>query len=55
MVDEYGYQFGSRFIFNSCWDNDFYVITNSDQNDNKQAFSNLSSYEYIIDPLYPKK
>jgi hypothetical protein len=55
MVDEYGYQFGSRFIFNSCWDKDFYIITNSEQNDNKQAFSNLSSFEYIIDPLYPKK
>jgi len=31
MVDEYGYQFNSRFIFNSSWDIDFYLITNSYQ------------------------
>jgi hypothetical protein len=55
MVDEYGYQFGSRFIFDSSWDKDFYILTNSDQNVNKQVFSNLSNYEYIIDPLIPKK
>ena len=54
MVDEYGYQFGTRFIFNSSWDKDFYIITNSDQNINKQIFSNLSSIEYIIDPIKPK-
>jgi len=51
MVDEYGYQFGARFIFNSSWDKDFYIVTNSDQNINKQVFSNLSHVEYIIDPL----
>jgi hypothetical protein len=51
MVDEYGYQYSSRFIFNSSWDKDFYLITTSDQNPNKQIFSNLSHVEYIIDPL----
>lgn len=51
MVDEYGYQYSSRFIFNSSWDKDFYLITTSDQNVNKQIFSNLSHVEYIIDPL----
>jgi len=51
MVDEYGYQFSSRFIFNSSWDKDFYVITNADQNINKQIFSKFSKYEYIIDPI----
>ena len=54
MCDEFGYQFSSRFIFNSSWDHNFYVITNSEQNVNKQAFSNLSNYEYIIDPIKPK-
>ena len=51
MVDEYGYQFGSRFIFNSSWDKDFYIVTNSDQNINKQVFANLSNVEYIIAPI----
>lgn len=51
MVDEYGYQFGSRFIFNSSWDKDFYIITNSEQNMNKHIFSNFSHVEYIIDPI----
>ena len=54
MVDEYGYQFGSRFIFNSSWDKDFYVITNPEQNVNKQTFSNLSEVEHIVDPIKPK-
>lgn len=54
MVDEFGYQVRSRFIFNSSWDNDFYVITNSDQEMNKQLFANLSNYEYIIEPIKPK-
>ena len=54
MVDEFGYQFSTRFIFNSSWDHNFYVVTNSDQNINKQAFSNLSNFEYIIDPIKPK-
>ena len=54
MVDEFGYQYGSRFIFNSSWDRDFYVITNSDQNVNKQVFSNQSNYEYIIEPIKTK-
>jgi len=31
MIDEFGYQFSSRFIFSSSWDRDFYVITNPDQ------------------------
>ncbi|MEI7425141.1 MAG: hypothetical protein WCK10_03420, partial [Candidatus Staskawiczbacteria bacterium] len=31
MVDEYGYQYSSRFIFSSSWDRDFYVLTNADQ------------------------
>ena len=51
MIDEFGYQFNSRFIFNSSWDNDFYVITNSDQNINKQVYSNLSNLEYIVSPI----
>ena len=55
MVDEYGYQFSSRFIFNSSWDKDFYVITNSDQNINKIAFSEFSNLEHIIDPIKTKK
>jgi len=54
MVDEYGYQYGSRFIFNSSWDKDFYIITNSDQNINKMAFSNLNQVDYIIDPIQTK-
>ena len=54
MVDEYGYQFSSRFIFNSSWDHNFYVLTNSEQNMNKQVFSNLSSVEDILDPIKPK-
>jgi hypothetical protein len=54
MVDEYGYQFSSRFIFNSSWDHNFYVVTNIDQNINKQVFSNMSNFEYIIDPIKPK-
>ncbi len=54
MVDEYGYQYSSRFIFNSSWDKDFYIITNTDQNVYKQAFSNLTSVEYIIDPIRTK-
>jgi len=31
MVDEFGYQFSTRFIFSSAWDKDFYVITKPDQ------------------------
>lgn len=31
MVDEFGYQFSSRFIFSSAWDRDFYIITKPDQ------------------------
>jgi hypothetical protein len=30
MVDEYGYQYLNRFIFNSNWDKDFYIMTNKD-------------------------
>ena len=55
MVDEFGYQFGSRFIFNSSWDRDFYIVTNSDQNINKQVFANQSNYEYLIDPMDSQK
>jgi len=54
MVDEFGFQFGSRFIFSSSWDHNFYVITNAEQNINKQVFSNLSHVEYIIDTIKPK-
>ena len=54
IVDEYGYQISARFLFSSCWDRDFYVITNSDQNINKVAFSNFSKYEYIINPIRTK-
>jgi hypothetical protein len=54
MVDEYGYQYSSRFIFNSSWDKDFYVITNPDQNINKMAFANLNNIDYIIDPIQTK-
>ena len=54
LVDEYGYQYSSRFIFNSTWDRDFYILTNSEQNINKQIFSNLSAYEDIIDPKNEK-
>ena len=54
MIDEFGYQWSSRFIFNSSWDHNFYVLTNIDQNINKQVFSNLSNVEYIIDPIKPK-
>jgi hypothetical protein len=31
MVDEYGYQYSSKFIFSSNWDKNFYTITNADQ------------------------
>lgn len=55
IIDEFGYQFGSRFIFNSSWDKDFYVLTNSEQDINKNTFANLSNIEYIIDPLKPKQ
>jgi len=54
MVDEYGYQFSSRFIFSSSWDKDFYIITNPDQNIDKIVFSNFSKYEYIINPIKTK-
>jgi len=54
MVDEYGYQYRSRFIFNSSWDHNFYVLTNDEQDTNKQTFSNLTSVEHIIDPIKPK-
>jgi hypothetical protein len=47
MIDEFGYQFSSRFIFNSSWDKDFYIITNPDQNQNKKNFANLSSVAVI--------
>ena len=50
MVDEYGYQFSSRFIFGSSWDKDFYVVTNSSQDITKNVFSNFSKYEYIMSP-----
>jgi hypothetical protein len=51
MVDEFGYQFASRFIFNSSWDKDFYIITNSEQNMDKNTFSNLSHVENIVSPI----
>jgi hypothetical protein len=54
MVDEYGYGYGTRFIFNSSWDKDFYIITSPEQNINKMAFSNLTSIEHIIDPIKTK-
>ena len=54
MVDEYGYQYSGRFIFNSNWDKDFYVITNPDQNANKKVFANLSSVANIAAPVLPK-
>lgn len=55
MVDEFGYQFSSRFIFNSNWDKDFYIITNPDQDANKKAFSNLSSaVSNIVAPVIAK-
>jgi hypothetical protein len=53
MCDEFGYQFSSRFIFNSSWDKDFYVITNSEQNMDKNTFSNLSHVENIVNPIKP--
>lgn len=55
MIDEYGLQYGARFIFNSSWDKDFYIITNDDQDINKNIFSNLNNLEHIINPLKPKK
>jgi len=55
MVDEYGYSYGSRFIFNSSWDKDFYILTNLDQNINKMAFANLNNIDYIIDPIQTKQ
>lgn len=55
MVDEYGYQFGSRFIFSSSWDKDFYIITTSEQNMNKNIFSNFSHVEDILDPIKTSK
>jgi hypothetical protein len=54
MVDEYGYQYSSRFIFNSNWDKDFYIITNPDQDPNKKTFANLSSFANIVAPVQPK-
>ena len=54
MVDEYGYGYCTRFIFNSSWDRDFYIITNTEQNVNKMVFSNLTSIEHIIDPIKTK-
>ena len=54
MVDEYGYQYSSRFIFNSNWDKDFYVITTPDQNINKKVFSNLTAVANIAAPVLPK-
>jgi hypothetical protein len=47
MIDEFGYQFSSRFIFNSSWDKDFYILTNPDQNQNKKNFANLSSVAVV--------
>ena len=55
MVDEYGYQTYSRFIFSSSWDKDYYFITNSDQNINKMVFSNFDRYDYIVDPIKTKE
>ncbi len=42
MVDEFGYQYSNRFIFNSNWDMGFYTITNPEQNPNKRVFATLS-------------
>jgi hypothetical protein len=50
MVDEFGYQFNTRFIFNSNWDKDFYIITNSDQNISKRSFATLGSNANILLP-----
>jgi len=48
MVDEFGYQFSYRFIFNSSWDKDFYILTSPDQNVNKKTFATLANYQNII-------
>ena len=54
MIDEFGYQYYSRFIFNSNWDKDFYIITNPDQNPNKHVFANLSSVSTVAAPVQTK-
>ena len=54
MVDEFGYQFSNRFIFNSNWDKDFYIITNPDQNTYKNVFANLASVNSIAAPTQTK-
>lgn len=54
MLDEFGYQFSSRFIFNSNWDKDFYIITNPDQNINKKVFATLASVASVAAPIQPK-
>ena len=50
MVDEFGYQFSNRFIFNSNWDKDFYIITNPDQDTNKKVFSSLTVVAPVAAP-----
>ena len=40
MVDEYGFDYRSRFIFNSNWDKDFYTLTKAEQNIDKTNFMN---------------
>ena len=55
MVDEFGYQFSSRFIFNSNWDMDFYVITNPEQNPNKRVFSTLGNLANVTVLRPPEK
>jgi hypothetical protein len=51
MVDEFGYQFNSRFIFNSCWDSNFYIVTTTNQNVNKRSFSTLGVVENLVAPV----
>jgi len=47
MVDEYGYQYSSRFIFNSSWDKKFYVLTNPDQVTTKSQFAVTGNLQTI--------
>lgn len=32
MIDEYGYSYTPRYIFKSCWDNDFFIETENTSN-----------------------
>ena len=50
-VDEYGYQYSSRFIFNSSWDREFYVLTNPDQIVNTKSFA--TNFVVVTQPSIP--